>query len=85
MHLLGPVEAARRAPTVAIEADRPGQEIAVELAAHDINAGGGDFYAVRPLDAMGIDPVKGVLRMSFTHYTTDAEVTRLIEALDRVL
>ena len=85
VRLLGPVEAAARAPTVAIEADRPGGEIAAELAAHDINAGGGDFYAVRPLEAMGIDLAKGVLRMSFTHYTTEGEVERLIEALDRVL
>ncbi len=85
LRLLGPVEAAARAPTVAIEADRPGAEIAMQLAAHDINAGGGDFYAVRPLEAMGVDPEKGVLRVSFTHYTSEAEVERLIEALERVL
>ena len=47
--------------------------------------GGGDFYAVRPLEAMGIDPAHGVLRLSFTHYTHDDEVARLIEVLDRVL
>jgi selenocysteine lyase/cysteine desulfurase len=48
-------------------------------------AGGGDFYAGRPLKAMGVDPDKGVLRLSFVHYTTEAEVARLIEALDRCL
>jgi selenocysteine lyase/cysteine desulfurase len=34
---------------------------------------------------MGVDPAKGVLRLSFTHYTTPAEIDRLIGALDRVL
>ncbi len=45
----------------------------------------GDFYAVRPLAALGIDREKGVLRMSATHYTSAEEVARLIAALDRVL
>jgi selenocysteine lyase/cysteine desulfurase len=48
-------------------------------------AGGGDFYAVRALQAMGVDAEKGVLRLSFVHYTSKAEVDRLIEALDHVL
>ena len=85
VRLLGPRDAARRAPTVAIEADRPGEDLATALAPHDIGAGGGDFYAVRPLEALGVDPAKGVLRVSFTHSTTEAEVDRLIRALDHVL
>jgi selenocysteine lyase/cysteine desulfurase len=48
-------------------------------------AGGGNFYARRPLEAMGIDPDRGVLRMSFVHYTTAEEVERLIAALEAVL
>jgi selenocysteine lyase/cysteine desulfurase len=48
-------------------------------------AGGGDFYGVRPLGALGVDLEKGVLRLSFVHYTTKAEVDHLIGALDRVL
>ena len=85
VRLLGPVDAGSRAPTVAIHGDRPGGEIAEALAALGLNACGGDFYAVRPLEAMGIDPAHGVLRVSFTHYTSEDEVTRLIEALDQVL
>jgi selenocysteine lyase/cysteine desulfurase len=34
---------------------------------------------------MGVDTEKGVLRLSFVHYTSEAEVTRLIDALDAVL
>lgn len=85
VRVLGPSDASARAPTVALETDRPGEELAVQLAAHNINAGGGDFYAVRPLEAMGVDLKKGVLRLSFTHYTSEAEVERLMAALDHVL
>ena len=85
LRLIGPRQAERRAPTVAVALDRPGEAVAAALAAHDINAEGGDFYAVRPLAAMGVDLAKGVLRMSFVHYTTAAEIDRLIAALDRVL
>jgi selenocysteine lyase/cysteine desulfurase len=85
VRLLGPVEAARRAPTVAVELPFAGEAAARVLAGHGIMAGGGDFYAVRPLQALGIDPAKGVLRVSFTHYTSEQEVGRLVDALDAVL
>ena len=43
--------------------------------------GGGDFYAPRALDALGISPDKGVLRLSFVHYTSPEDISRLIAAL----
>jgi selenocysteine lyase/cysteine desulfurase len=85
VRLIGPRNAARRAPTVAIHAEVRGEALASELAAHDIMACGGDFYAQRPLEAMGIDPRHGVLRLSFTHYTSEEEIDRLMTALDHVL
>ncbi|MEL7115567.1 MAG: nitrogen fixation protein NifS, partial [Pseudomonadota bacterium] len=45
----------------------------------------GDFYAVRPLEAMGVDLERGVLRLSFVHYTSADDVQGLIQALDAVL
>ena len=48
-------------------------------------AGGGDFYGRRPLQAMGVDPDKGVLRLSFVHYTTPGEVDRLLERWTAVI
>jgi selenocysteine lyase/cysteine desulfurase len=48
-------------------------------------AGGGHFYAARPLRALGIDPEHGVLRLSFVHYTQPAEIAQAIAALDAVL
>jgi cysteine desulfurase family protein (TIGR01976 family) len=85
LRLLGPTDAALRAPTVAADLGRDPEAVARDLAAHDINCWGGSFYAVRPLQALGINPDVGVLRMSFTHYTSREEVDRLIAALDRVL
>ncbi|RID92243.1 aminotransferase class V-fold PLP-dependent enzyme [Gemmobacter lutimaris] len=85
LRLIGPRQAEGRAPTVAVALDRPAEPVAAALAAHGIMAGGGDFYAVRPLEALGVDLSRGVLRLSFVHYTTAAEVTKLMGALDRVL
>ncbi len=85
LRLLGPREAAARAPTLAMVHERPGEELAAELAQHGIIAGGGHFYAVRPLRALGVDPGHGVLRLSLTHYTSEAEVAQAIAALDAVL
>ncbi|OBY27710.1 aminotransferase class V-fold PLP-dependent enzyme [Leisingera sp. JC1] len=85
VRLLGPSTAENRAPTVALALSRAAEPVAAQLAEHGIMAGGGDFYAVRALEAMGIDPTAGVLRISFTHYTSEAEVAKLTEALDRVL
>ncbi len=85
LRLLGPVDASLRAPTVAVELNRAAEPVSEALAAHGINCWAGDFYAVRPLEAMGIDPAKGVLRMSMVHYTSADDVARLIAALERVL
>jgi len=85
VRLIGPDKAEGRAPTVALALNRPGLEVATELAAHGVMAGGGDFYAGRALEAMGVNPSNGVLRLSFTHYTSQAEIDQLLAALDDVL
>lgn len=85
LRLIGPRQAKNRAPTVAVALDRAALPVATALADHGIMAGGGDFYAVRPLEALGVDRTKGVLRLSFVHYTSQAEVEKLMTALERVL
>ena len=85
VRLLGPDQARGRAPTVAVALNRAGFDVAADLSRHGIMAGGGDFYAGRALKAMGVDADKGVLRLSFTHYTSKAEVDQLLNALDDVL
>jgi len=85
VRLLGPSDATRRAPTVALALQSSAEEVAAKLSSHGIMAGGGDFYAGRPLSAMGVDMDLGVLRLSFVHYTNRAELDQLLGALDSVL
>jgi selenocysteine lyase/cysteine desulfurase len=85
VRLIGPGVAQGRAPTVALALNRPGAEVAADLASHGIMTGGGDFYAGRVLDAMDVDAGRGVLRLSFTHYTTREEIDQAITALDAFL
>ena len=77
--------AAGRVPTVALHTARPAAAIAEALAGHGVMAGAGDFYALRTIGAMGCDAEAGVLRLSFVHYTTDAEVRQLMDGLDACL
>ncbi len=85
VRLLGPTDAAMRAPTVALETRSDPEDLAAQFATHGIMAGGGDFYAVRALEAQGVPAHKGVLRLSFVHYTSQGEIDPLLEAVDQVL
>ena len=85
VRLIGPRDPARRAPTVAVDLGRAAEPVSEELGRRGIACWAGDFYAVRPLTAMGVDLEKGVLRMSAVHYTGAEDVARLIAALDAVL
>lgn len=85
LRLIGPQAADARAPTVALEHARAGADLAQALGGHGIMAGGGSFYANRALHALQIDPARGVLRLSFVHYTTPDDLDALISALDQVL
>jgi selenocysteine lyase/cysteine desulfurase len=85
IRLIGPDDPARRAPTISIVTDRPAAHVAGLLARHNIGVGAGHFYSYRLLEALGINPAHGVLRLSFVHYTLPEEVDRLIKALDTEL
>jgi selenocysteine lyase/cysteine desulfurase len=86
LRLLGPNNNILRAPTIAFTSkSKSPEKIVKALAKNGIMAGAGDFYAVRPLKALGIDPNLGVVRLSFVHYTSKVEINAAIEALDLVL
>lgn len=85
VRLIGADKAEGRVPTVALGLERTGEGVARDLAKLGIMAGGGDFYAVRLLEGLGIDPAHGVLRLSFVHYTSSEEVEKLMKALDQTL
>ena len=85
VRILGPDDPSIRVPTVAVMPNKNPMEVATALADHKVMAGAGDFYAVRVLNAMDIALDPGVLRLSFVHYTSPAEIDQLINALDATL
>ena len=85
VRILGPETTRERVPTVALQLDKNPHSVAEDLAKIGIMASAGDFYAVRLLEAMKVEPNPGVLRLSFVHYTSVAEVDALLEALEKVL
>ena len=85
VRLMGPAGHDGRVPTVAMVPSRPAPDVARDLVDHRVMAGAGDFYAVRLVEAMGEPADPGVLRVSFVHYTSPAEVAQLIDALEATL
>lgn len=86
IHLRGPARVAERAATVAfVPRSVEPQELGAHLARRGFMIGFGGFYAVRLLQTMNVDPVRGIARISFVHYMTCAEVEGLTEALEASL
>ena len=86
VHIIGKTIAKDRAPTVSFTVDGADPEgIAAKLAEQRIGIANGNCYAYRLMDALGIPPDQGVVRLSFVHYTSKEEVNRLIEALKTII
>jgi cysteine desulfurase family protein (TIGR01976 family) len=86
IRLLGPSDPAERAPTIALHPkNKPAEAVLEGLTARGIAAGAGNFYAYRLVEALGIAPETGVLRLSFVHYTAPEEIEKLVKALDASL
>ena len=70
-----------RVPTAAVTlAGVTPEAAATALGDRGIATWWGDFYAVGPIERLGLEP-EGVLRIGLMHYNTAAEVDRLIEEL----
>jgi cysteine desulfurase family protein (TIGR01976 family) len=72
-----------RVPTFAVthpEHDSPA--LAEALAARDIAAWHGNYYALEVLRALDLEERGGALRIGFLHYNTDGEIERLLAALN---
>ena len=86
MHLIGKSEHKQRAPTISFTvANQEPADIARLLANENIGIANGSCYATRLMDALDIPRDKGVVRLSFVHYTSSQEIKRVINALDRIL
>ncbi len=82
LRLYGPPTMEGRVPTFSFTVEgHHCDAIAEHLAAREIYAWSGHFYAVEVTARLGLEPRGGLLRVGLCHYTTAAEVDRLIEAL----
>jgi cysteine desulfurase family protein (TIGR01976 family) len=78
--------AAHRVPTITFTVE--GTKSAAIPSALDERGIGirfGHFYAPHTVEAFGLEPDDGVVRVSMVHYNTRAEVDRLVAALDEAL
>ena len=90
VRLLGPdtlgATGLHRCPTIAFVPLRLAPtDVAHELVQRGVQTSSGHYYAARVLDGLGVDPDRGVVRLSFVHYTSPTDVDRAIAALGEVL
>ena len=80
--LADPARVAERTPTFAITIGGwSPRALAEALAGEGIYAWDGDFYATTLVEDLGLAGSGGVVRVGFAHYTTAAEVDRLLATL----
>jgi cysteine desulfurase family protein (TIGR01976 family) len=72
-----------RVPTFALtHAEHDSAVLAERLAAHDIAAWHGNYYALEVLRALELEERGGALRIGLLHYNTAGEIDRLLAALN---
>lgn len=75
-----------RCPTIAFSPlRRDPREVASALVERGVQTSSGHYYAARVLEGLGVDPDRGVVRLSFVHYTSTDDVDRAVEALEAAL
>ncbi|MBL8446652.1 MAG: aminotransferase class V-fold PLP-dependent enzyme [Zoogloeaceae bacterium] len=86
LRILGLQNPEGRAATVSVvPTGKSPVELAQALGQRGLMVGASHFYAVRLLEALGIDPARGVVRISLLHYNSCEDVDRLLVGLDQVL
>lgn len=72
----------QRTPTfaVSLEGNTPA-EVAAQLGEQGIFVWSGHYYAIAVMERLGLLDKGGLVRIGFAHYTTTAEVDRLLNAL----
>jgi selenocysteine lyase/cysteine desulfurase len=86
VRLYGEGPAAERLPLFAFNVDGvAGETVARRLAAARVDARLGDFYCQRLMRTIAADAGGRAIRLSFAHYSTEADVDRCFEVVDAVL
>ena len=82
VELYGVRDVQGRTPTFCFNlAGHAPREVAERLGERGLYVWDGNYYALEPMLALGLDPAEGAVRAGFLHYTTEEEVDRLLEAL----
>ena len=86
VHVWGTDFASRaRAPTVSITLDKhTAAEAAAALGKQGLCVWDGDFYAARPVEVLGLEERGGLLRTGISMYTTEADIRRLLAAIEQL-
>jgi cysteine desulfurase family protein (TIGR01976 family) len=75
-----------RPPTIAFKPlKQSSTSLTHKLQDAGIGTENGNFYAHRLISDLGIDPEDGVVRLSLVHYSSQDEVSRILQALDSAL
>ena len=89
IRVIGPTEATagmHRCPIVGfVSEEKSSAEIAAGLIRLGVMANNGNFYAQRVLEGTGVDIDDGVVRVSWVHYTSQADIDHLLGAIEQVL
>jgi len=82
LRLYGPPPSEPRTPTVSFTVDgMTAEEVSRRLAKRALFASHGDFYAQTVIERLGVE---GLVRIGCACYTTDEEVARLLEEVERI-
>jgi cysteine desulfurase family protein (TIGR01976 family) len=81
--IVEPLEFDKRVPTVSFVHDRRStDELASELARHNIFVWSGNNYALELVRSLGLPEAAGVVRIGAAHYNTGSEIDAALDALE---
>jgi selenocysteine lyase/cysteine desulfurase len=86
VQIFGPsFDTSQRAPTIAfILKDKSPMEICAALDEKGINTWDGHFYAIRPIEVLGLLAKGGVVRIGISIYNTADEILRLLKEIKKI-
>ncbi|WP_426945018.1 cysteine desulfurase-like protein [Pseudomonas oryzihabitans] len=86
VRIIGKTSVHARVPTISFVVEGVRSEaVVLKVDEQRIGIRFGDFYARRLIEALGLAPQGGVVRVSLAHYNTLEEIDRLIAALDQAI
>jgi cysteine desulfurase family protein (TIGR01976 family) len=87
VRIYGPAfESPQRAPTISFTlAGKTAQEVCTRLGDRGICAWDGHFFAIRPIEVLGLLERAGVTRIGISLYNTEEEISRLLQEVKQIV